>query len=94
MNIEQQRQGVTYQLEFDFSSQAEWGAHSEAVRGRIPLLHRRGSSKCSRRGRDKRLLEHIAAPGNLRRAYRKVKSNGGAAGVEGMTIDETSQWLR
>ena len=33
-------------------------------------------------------------PGNLRRAYRKVKSNGGAAGVDGMTIDETAQRLR
>ena len=42
----------------------------------------------------KRLLEAVADPGNLRRAYRNVKSNGGAAGVDGMTIDETAQLLR
>ena len=43
---------------------------------------------------DKRLLERIADPGNLRRAYRKVKSNGGSAGVDGMTIGDTAKWLR
>lgn len=44
--------------------------------------------------RDERLLERIADPGNLRRAYRKVKSNGGAAGVDGMSIEEVAEWLR
>ena len=43
---------------------------------------------------DKRLLERIADPGNLRRAYRKVKSNGGSAGVDGMTIGDAVEWLR
>ena len=43
---------------------------------------------------DERLLERIADPGNLRRAYRKVKSNGGAAGVDGMSIDNVAKWFR
>ena len=43
---------------------------------------------------DKRLQERIADPGNLRRAYRKVKSNGGSAGVDGMTIGDATEWLR
>ena len=40
------------------------------------------------------LLEKILQPTNLNNAYRKVKSNKGAGGVDGMSVDELSPFLR
>ena len=40
------------------------------------------------------LLEKILDKDNLNRAFKRVKANKGAPGVDGMTIDETFQWLR
>lgn len=41
-----------------------------------------------------RLLEKILEPTNLNNAYRKVKSNKGAGGVDGMRVDELLPFLR
>lgn len=41
-----------------------------------------------------KLLEQIVAPENMRRAWRQVKRNKGAPGVDGRTIDETASLLR
>ena len=40
------------------------------------------------------LLEKILDRNNQNRAFKRVKANKGAPGVDGMTIDETLQWLR
>lgn len=40
------------------------------------------------------LLEQIVAPENMRRAWKQVKRNKGAPGVDGRTIDETASLLR
>ena len=40
------------------------------------------------------LLEKILDRNNLNRAFKRVKANKGAPGVDGMTVDETLQWLR
>lgn len=40
------------------------------------------------------LMEAILDRDNLNRAYKRVKSNGGAAGVDGMKVDEMLPWLR
>ena len=40
------------------------------------------------------LLEKILEKDNLNRAFKRVKVNKGAPGVDGMTIDETLQWLK
>lgn len=34
------------------------------------------------------LLEKILQPANLNNAYKKVKSNKGAGGIDGMNVDE------
>jgi len=39
------------------------------------------------------LMEKVCAWGNLRRALRKVRSNKGAPGIDGMTVEELSPWL-
>lgn len=40
------------------------------------------------------LLESILDRDNLNRAYKRVKRNHGAPGVDGMTVDEALPWLR
>ena len=44
--------------------------------------------------RQPNLLEKILSRDNLNNAYKRVKANKGAPGVDGMTIDETHQWLK
>jgi RNA-directed DNA polymerase len=39
------------------------------------------------------LMEQIACPLNLSKAYQQVKSNGGSAGVDGMKVEEMQEWL-
>ena len=40
------------------------------------------------------ILGKILEKDNLNRAYKRVKANKGAPGVDGMTVDEALQWLR
>lgn len=40
------------------------------------------------------LLEEIVSRGNLNRAYKRVKKNKGAGGVDGMEVDELLQYLK
>jgi RNA-directed DNA polymerase len=39
------------------------------------------------------LMEEVTGRDNLNRAFRRVRSNKGAAGVDGMTVDELSAWI-
>lgn len=41
----------------------------------------------------KLLMEKICQPSNLNRAYKRVKANKGAAGVDGMTVDKLRAWI-
>jgi RNA-directed DNA polymerase len=51
-------------------------------------------SACTeQRNLTKRLMERMADPLNLSKAYQKVKSNGGSAGVDKMTVDKLQEWL-
>ena len=40
------------------------------------------------------LLEKILSRGNLNRAYKRVKANKGAPGIDGMTVEDALPWLR
>lgn len=40
------------------------------------------------------LLEEIVSPENLNRAYKRVKKNKGAGGIDGMGVDELLQYLK
>ena len=46
------------------------------------------------RGGASDLLEAILDRDNLNRAYKRVKSNHGAAGIDGMSVEEALPWLR
>ena|SRR3990167_7257264 len=41
----------------------------------------------------KHLMEKICNPSNLNRAYKRVKANKGAAGVDGMSVDKLRDWI-
>ncbi len=67
------------------------------------VVHRDKSSKVSplwlgacetERTQTGRLMEQIAEPSNLQKAYRRVKTNAGQGGVDGMQVIELSKWLR
>lgn len=45
-------------------------------------------------GRSQKLLEAILYRDNLNRAYKQVKANKGAPGVDGMTVEEARPWLK
>lgn len=45
-------------------------------------------------GRSQKLLEAILYRDNLNRAYKRVKTNKGAPGVDGMTVEEAFPWLK
>lgn len=40
------------------------------------------------------LLEKVLNRDNLNKAYKRVKANKGAGGVDGMTVDEALPWLK
>jgi len=40
------------------------------------------------------LMERILSRGNLNRAYKRVKRNHGAAGIDGMKVEEALPWLK
>lgn len=40
------------------------------------------------------LLERILSRGNLNNAYKRVRANKGAPGIDGMTVEEALPWLR
>jgi RNA-directed DNA polymerase len=40
------------------------------------------------------LIEQVCDPKNIIRAYRRVRSNKGKPGVDGMTVHELADWLR
>lgn len=40
------------------------------------------------------LLEKVLSRDNLNRAYKRVKANKGASGVDGMTVNEAGSWLK
>jgi retron-type reverse transcriptase len=40
------------------------------------------------------LLEKILDRNNLNRAYKRVKANKGAPGIDGMTVEDAPKWLK
>ena len=83
MNVEQQK-----------SDQHHGGDESGGTR---PTPHGRQQAFTafdSQRALTVRLMEQVCDPKNLLRAYRRVRSNKGKPGVDGMTVHELADWLR
>src|SRR5262245_12628034 len=93
----ERQQGRAYQRTFDFEGPAETLRHDrvgdDGIRPARPEEPQTPTAPDPARALTERLMEEVCRPENLNRAYHRVKANKGAAGVDGMTIDELRSWL-
>src|SRR6202165_4821805 len=79
------------QIELDFSS-ALTGEAREA--GRKETESAGAMSGPENPGSTNRLMEEVCERGNLKEALRRVKGNQGSAGINRMTVDQLSAYLK
>ena len=98
MNVERQNQDTLYQLEFDFDTPAGEVRLNGSDRGGIPRKEPLQEQQAFAAWKEElnweeRILENIAHRYNLELASQRVKSNKGAPGVDGMTVEDLERWL-
>ena len=75
-------------------------ASAREARGEAPSAVARGSESSTaapaieRQATTERLMEEVCERENLKRALRRVRSNKGSPGIDGMTVDELPGYLR
>jgi RNA-directed DNA polymerase len=93
----ERQQGRAYQRTFDFEGQAEAPRYDQGgddgIRPTRPEEPQAPTASDPARALTERLMEEVCRPENLNRAYRRVKANKGAPGVDGMTIAHLRSWL-
>jgi len=65
--------------------------------GTRPVTHEEPQASAAfdqQRALTRAVMEQVVDVDNLNRAYKRVKSNKGAPGVDGMTVDELGAWAR
>jgi len=90
MSLESDRQ-QNFQLELDFSSMSA-GEAREAGREEtesLPAVHGPESPASANR-----LMEEVCERENLKEALQRVKANKGSPGVDGMTVDGITDYLK
>ena len=95
MGVERQ-QGTGYQLSLFEQSEdpVRHGVGSKGGTGASALEESQAPTVSERkRALTSTLMEEVCNPTNLNRAYKRVKANRGAPGVDGMTVDELGDWL-
>src|SRR5271166_744526 len=90
MNLEGDKR-LNFQLRLDFSS-APTGEARQAGREDIESLS--AVSEPERPANTNRTMEEVRNRGNLKAALRRVKDNKGSAGVDGMTVNRLSEYLK
>jgi len=90
MNLEGDKR-LNFQLRLDFSS-APTGEARQAGREDIESLS--AVSEPERPANTNRTMEEVCNRGNLKAALRRVKDNKGSAGVDGMTVNRLSEYLK
>jgi RNA-directed DNA polymerase len=95
MGVEHQ-QGTWTQLRlFEEEGSVRPGASGEGGTGSAANEERQTSTALTReRALTGDLMERVCERENLNRAYKRVKANKGAAGVDGMTVEELYGWLK
>ena len=97
MNANEQNQDTLYQPMLAWAWEGEVRLSGEA-RGGTPQTEPQREHQAFAAWREKlsckeHLLEEVVNPQNLWEACRRVMSNKGAPGVDGMTVDELGEWL-
>ena len=98
MNVERQNQDTLYQMEFDFDTPSGEVRPHGGGEGATPTAAPSREQQAFAAWREElnweeRILENIAHRYNLELACQRVKSNKGAPGVDGMTVEELERWL-
>lgn len=78
------------QLELAFASGVTSEARSDVRKGTESSLAQYESERLAA---SERLMEAVCEAKNLKQALRRVKSNGGSPGIDGMTVEELPAWL-
>jgi RNA-directed DNA polymerase len=93
----ERQQGRAYQLTLDFEGTEEAPRHGQGgddgIRPARPEEPQTPTASDPARALTERLMEEVCRPENLNRAYRRVKANKGASGVDGMTIGQLRCWI-
>ena len=85
------RQKIQYQLSLAFMTEGRGEAPIAGHEGtESPTAKREPESPAS----DESLMEEVCERENLEDAWQRVRANKGSPGVDGMTIDETRDYLR
>src|ERR1700686_5883211 len=90
MNLESDKR-LNIQLRLDFSS-APTGEARQAGGEDIESLS--VANEPERPADTRRIMEEVCERRNLKEALRKVRSNKGSAGVDGMTVDKLGDYLK
>ena len=96
MDVEQQ-QGTWTQLSLfeRVEGSVRPGASGEGGTGPAAFEEWQASTALNReRALTSDLMERICEHGNLNRAYKRVKANRGAPGIDEMTVEELYDWLK
>ena len=90
MNLESDKR-LNIQLRLDFSS-APTGEARQVGREDIESLSAVNEPESP--ANTSRIMEEVCERGNLKKALRQVRGNKGSAGIDGMTVDELSAYLK
>ncbi len=96
MDVEQQQGAWTQLSLFErVEGSVRPGASGEGGTGSAAYEEWQASTALNReRALTSDLMERISEHGNLNRAYKRVKANRGAPGIDGMTVEELYDWLK
>ena len=98
MKVERQNQDTLHQTEFDFDTPSGEVRPLGSGEGANPTAAPTREQQAFATWRDElnweeRILENIAHRYNLELACQRVKSNKGAPGIDGMTVEDLERWL-
>ena len=98
MNVERRSRDTLYRMEFNFDTPLgevrPLGSGEGAIPTAAPTREQQAFAAWKETlNWEERILENIAHRYNLEHACQRVKSNKGAPGIDGMTVEELERWL-